>query len=311
MNQEESADETIEHLPVPEGPPISIHPGLPVDIGDELHRGLPEQEVHAGVPEGPGEIHDEEPVEPADVRWTRPPIEPTDSERKSHELTHLPFRSWCRFCVAGRARADPHFVREPEYGGVPSFSADYFFIDNDAAESNLTCIAVRERYTKMAFAHVAPGKQSTDEFLAKCIVDDIDSLGMSDKQIVFKTDQEAAIKSLVTNIKKRLPHVIAENSPVYDKQAAGHGERAVQSVEHQSRVLLLALESRLHARLPGDHSVLHWLTPHAAWLISRFELGKHGRTPYQRLKGKPCRGHVFEFGEQVMAKHPLPSRGVR
>ena len=34
------------------------------------------------------------------------PSKPTDEERREHELTHLPFRSWCRHCVRGRGREE-------------------------------------------------------------------------------------------------------------------------------------------------------------------------------------------------------------
>ena len=32
------------------------------------------------------------------------PGEPSSEERREHELTHLPFRSWCRHCVKGRGK---------------------------------------------------------------------------------------------------------------------------------------------------------------------------------------------------------------
>ena len=40
------------------------------------------------------------------ARGTRQPAEPTAQERSIHELTHLPYRSWCQFCVLGRGEAD-------------------------------------------------------------------------------------------------------------------------------------------------------------------------------------------------------------
>ena len=33
---------------------------------------------------------------------------PTWQERKEHEMTHMPYRSWCRHCVKGRAREVAH-----------------------------------------------------------------------------------------------------------------------------------------------------------------------------------------------------------
>ena len=32
------------------------------------------------------------------------PRKPSEEEVKEHELTHLPFRSWCKHCVAGKSR---------------------------------------------------------------------------------------------------------------------------------------------------------------------------------------------------------------
>ena len=42
------------------------------------------------------------------ARARKPPPGPTTEESDKHELTHVAFRSWCRHCVPGRAREDPH-----------------------------------------------------------------------------------------------------------------------------------------------------------------------------------------------------------
>lgn len=33
---------------------------------------------------------------------------PTEQEVEEHNLTHLPYRSWCAHCVRGRGEANPH-----------------------------------------------------------------------------------------------------------------------------------------------------------------------------------------------------------
>ena len=40
------------------------------------------------------------------VIWT--PKRPTVKEVEEHNLTHLPFRNWCIFCVKGKSKDDPH-----------------------------------------------------------------------------------------------------------------------------------------------------------------------------------------------------------
>ena len=43
---------------------------------------------------------------------------------------------------------------------------------------------------------------------------------------------------------------------------------------------------------------------HAGDTISRFAIGKDGRTPMERLKGQRCRKPQIEFGECVMYLTP-------
>ena len=43
-----------------------------------------------------------------------------------------------------------------------------------------------------------------------------------------------------------------------------------------------------------------WLVPHAAECVTKYLQGTDGKTPYQRLFGKPIREETFEFGEQVL-----------
>ena len=61
------------------------------------------------------------PLEGLPARELRQPEEPTEEERRRHELTHLPYRSWCKWCVLGkgrttraRKRKDKSFVTQNE-----------------------------------------------------------------------------------------------------------------------------------------------------------------------------------------------------
>ena len=38
----------------------------------------------------------------------RVPEQPSEEERRQHALTHQPYRAWCEYCVANRARQDSH-----------------------------------------------------------------------------------------------------------------------------------------------------------------------------------------------------------
>ena len=40
------------------------------------------------------------------------PGQPSKADREQHELTHIPFRSWCVHCVRGRGQSDHHAHRK-------------------------------------------------------------------------------------------------------------------------------------------------------------------------------------------------------
>ena len=43
-----------------------------------------------------------------EVRKMVSPQMPSQQEVEAHELTHLPFRNWCRHCMRGRGKEMPH-----------------------------------------------------------------------------------------------------------------------------------------------------------------------------------------------------------
>ena len=63
------------------------------------------------------------------------PVGPTRLEREEHERAHEPYRAWCRACVAGRGRADPHHLRDESEKGLPIFGVDYGYMWNRAEEA--------------------------------------------------------------------------------------------------------------------------------------------------------------------------------
>ena len=55
------------------------------------------------------------------------------------------------------------------------------------------------------------------------------------------------------------------------------------------------------------HPAIVWLVRHVAWLITRYNTGRDGCSPYRRIFGKSYDGSICKFGEQVHYKlngHP-------
>ena len=54
------------------------------------------------------------------------PGAPTMKQVEEHRETHVPFRSWCKWCVLGRERGIQH--RKAGTSTVPIVGVDYFFL---------------------------------------------------------------------------------------------------------------------------------------------------------------------------------------
>ena len=53
-------------------------------------------------------------------------------------------------------------------------------------------------------------------------------------------------------------------------------------------------------RIDLRHPILSWMVAHAGYIITHFEIGKDGRTAYERLKGKATVKDLCEFGEKIL-----------
>ena len=83
----------------------------------------------------------------------------------------------------------------------------------------------------------------------------------------------------------------------------------MQTVEGQVRAMLLALESRLDAKIPVTHHVIAWLVEHAADVLNKFAVGIDGRTTYERIKGKKYHREMVEGRRRAMYKIPCKPEG--
>ena len=96
------------------------------------------------------------------------PRKPTEEEVKEHELTHLPFRNWCKHCVAGKGTETP-CRRSDGAGELPEFHIDWAFPGEAEANKTVTMLVVRMRDVRMTMSTLAPSK-ATGDFVAKRIV---------------------------------------------------------------------------------------------------------------------------------------------
>ena len=91
-------------------------------------------------------------------------------------------------------------------------------------------------------------------------------------------------------------------------QSNGKCEQAVQVVAEFLRVLKEQLEQRCEIQVVRSDPITHWMVRRAAMLLSKYEVGLDGRTPYERRQGRRCNMVVLPFGERVLYKQIRESK---
>ena len=81
------------------------------------------EEAQGSVIDGKAVPEDELQEDLAPKRISPDPGQPTEQEVSEHNVDHMPYRSWCEFCVKGRATGDQH--RESGGSSIPIIAFDY------------------------------------------------------------------------------------------------------------------------------------------------------------------------------------------
>ena len=247
-------------------------------------------------------MEEEEVEEGREPKIRRGPAGPTRDERARHEATHLPYRSWCAECVAGKGRDHHHqAVREAEdERAVQEVHLDYCFPRDHEGGERRTVLVVKARRSRAIFGHVVPMKGADVGWASSQVQRDLVKLGIHGK-VTLKSDQELALVDLLNHVaSERKGETLLEAAPRGDSAGNGLIERAVQALEGQMRVLKGALEKKVGERLSVAHPMFPWLVEHAGDVLTKFLVGEDGRTAYERTKGKKCSGEMYQFGASIM-----------
>ena len=194
------------------------------------------------------------------------PYSPRQPEIDRHNLTHLPFRSWCPICVKAKGKATGHRSLESHHdAGVPVISVDYCFLcesgeilfDEGGPDEAPTCkitgaklqpiLVMHDARSRGIYAHSVERK-GPNPGACKLMVDELDRMGY--KRVVIKSDGEPSLVSFLDTITRAWNgEVIPEKSTRGDSQGNGEIERAIQTLCSQVRSMKIALDTRLGVQL--------------------------------------------------------------
>ena len=175
--------------------------------GGEGEQGAAAEEDQDEELEGAEEERVEcEQCEAAPIKVARDPGDPTPEEREQHFITHLPYRSWCPVCVKAKGREESHRKQEGKEEAIkPTMRIDNkSFGQEIESDDKATALVIKDSKTKMHFAHLCDAKGSSDEWVVKKLMEDIDRLGYT--EIILKGDGEPALVQVMREVKQRRSH---------------------------------------------------------------------------------------------------------
>ena len=113
-------------------------------------------------------------------------------EFDAHQLTHLPFRSWCDHCVRGKAEDDAHRPRIDPHRGEAKMGMDYFFLaratDPQHAKAVLNCLDFQSGAVFSAMV-----VKGGDPYALAVALEAIKFRGRT--RLIMMSDQENAVKN--------------------------------------------------------------------------------------------------------------------
>lgn len=243
------------------------------------------------------------------------PRGPSLAERERHEATHMPYRSWCKFCVKGRGRRTPHLrvglEDEEREKRVPKIVFDYHFTtDEDRGHNKNPMLGMKDMETGCRYMRAVGqkgiGSGNDMDWLIYDIHEELRSWGYAggpEEKLIFQSDGE---ESLLAVLKKVAAfhggQMIPEVSPPGESQANGAAEENGKNILGMVMTLMEHVCAKVGEVISGACPFAQWVVRWAAMLITRFSVGTDGKTAYERMTGRKCKLEVVPIGETVLYK---------
>ena len=110
---------------------------------------------------------------------------PSDAERRAHEIHHMPYRSWCEYCVGRRGKQSPHLSRyEQADEGIQVVQMDYTFLhDTGDKDAKVTFLTMVDNSSGQVVA-TAVQKKGHDKFVERLLLKGLESFGVTGEMVL-------------------------------------------------------------------------------------------------------------------------------
>ena len=252
-------------------------------------------------------IEEEEQQQAVPAKGLKSPDQPTPQERAEHNLTHLPFRSWCKQCVQNKSKANAH-PRQRRNSRAPVVQFDFCYFKSLGEQKATPILTGIDVETGMAMAVVVSNKTQDFNYHVQCIQPFLMECGRVQAVLsntVVQSDQEEHLISLLKATATKLGNnITVRQSPAYSSQSQGSVERFHRTLMGQVRTLKAQLEANSDISITSQHPIIPWLVRHAVYLLNRYATHADGNTSFYKRWNKEHRTPLCEFGETVLYQLP-------
>ena len=229
------------------------------------------------------------------------PPTPSDEEVALHNLTHVPFKNWCPYCISCRSRRDHHDQgggKHASPGGFPCIAFDFWYAKIAGSEYHfmekvsegdkeiLTVLSIVDRSTGMCRGVALPSKgHESLVYAAKKILSFIAYLGHQTVEV--RADNEPAVESLVTMVVQARNKIglktLSKPSQPYGRATNGAAEQAIQTLRDLGATLLEQVRTKAGIDLKTSDDLIGWAYSHAGHLHNCFSV-VGGSTPGSSIR---------------------------
>ena len=179
---------------------------------------------------------------------------------------------------------------------VPEVHLDYAFARRCEEDEVVPILVMKHRQSRAVRCWVVPRKGVLEEVAAEVAQRGIRDFGIVGP-VVIKTDGEGPIVALRRRVQAMHPGALEQSPAAHEHESNGIIENGNKLGKGLLRVHLLSLERKLGGHIACSHPVFAWLTEFVGDVLSKYLVGKDGKTPYERLYGKSVHEEGLEFGE--------------
>ena len=168
------------------------------------------------------ESDDEEQQQGTKAKAVQAPKQPTPQEILEHNVTHLPYRSWCPTCVQARGRRNNH---PKQHSKLPIIQLDFVYIkgfDDSNVHPNLTAMDIQ---SGMITALQLTDKRMLCDYAVTQLQHFLIECGRT-THMILQSDQEDFLTALTTAVANKNGNITTRGPGAYSSHLQEGVERA-------------------------------------------------------------------------------------